>query len=162
MSQKLLNIVIPDTVHCENVHCSHAHHQETYSMSVLEAVDNAAGECLPKIGGNKSDKNKNNSLFGWNTYVKDYQLESKFWGAVHKSAGSPNTGALYDIVRHTKMQYHHAVRRLRRATNKLQNYQFCKAWQITILIVVFLLGCVNVVCTFVGVCTCTDLMCFLR
>ena len=70
---------------------------------------------------------KSNANIGWNTYVKSYQLESKFWCAIHQSAGTPNSGALHDIARHTKMQYHYAVRRLRRATEKLQNDDFVKS-----------------------------------
>ena len=130
ITKRLSNVNIPDSINCKNVHCSLDNHKEeleTYSMAVLESLDEAAWECLPTAGGGNGTKKEGNSQYGWNTYVKDYQTEAKFWGAIHKSDGSPKNGVLNDIARHTKMQYHHAVRRLKRTTTKLQNDQFVQS-----------------------------------
>ena len=84
INSRLENIQIPDTVNCQEVHCNHPHHKEeleTYSMSVLEALDTAAWVSLPTIGVNNNNNNNNNAVNGWNLYVKSYQTESNFGGS---------------------------------------------------------------------------------
>ena len=47
-----------------------------------------------------------------------------FWHSVWVSSGCPNRGDLHQVMKNSKLQYKHAVRRLKRASNKIQNDQF--------------------------------------
>ena len=91
LAEKLNNIVTPACIHFTDVHCeAHTIELEDYTMEVLEAVESAAGECLPVSGGG------NSSNFtvtpGWSEYVKPFCEESKFWFSVWQSAGHPARG----------------------------------------------------------------------
>ena len=90
-------------------------------MLILETVETAAKECLHSTGG--ASPNKGN-VPGWNEYVKPFSDESKFWCATWCSAGQPRAGSLYDIMIYSKRQYKHAIRRLKRANNDIQNDKF--------------------------------------
>ena len=42
---------------------------------------------------------------GWEEFVKPYQDESKFWFSVWVSAGKPNNGDLYRVMKQANAQY---------------------------------------------------------
>ena len=94
-------------------------------MDIIEAVESAAVECLPVVGGD----GKGTSLVvpGWNDYVKPFSEENKFWYSVWVSAGKPSQGALFSLMKRSKLQYKHAIRRLKRANQKIQNDKFLQS-----------------------------------
>ena len=51
---------------------------------------------------------------GWKEEVKPQRSDAMFWHGVWKSAGRPNTGQLFEIMKRTRNQYHYAVRRTER------------------------------------------------
>ena len=127
LNAKLDKLEVPECVLCRDIHCSvHIEQMENYTMAVLEAVQEASQECLAYTGGGK-----NHSLPqvvpGWSVYVKPYAEESKFWCALWFSAGKPANGALYEAMLFSKRQYKFAVRRLKRANNKIQNDNFVQS-----------------------------------
>ena len=73
----------------------------------------------------------NCSLFivvpGWAEYVKPFAEESKFWFAIWCSAGKPDSGSLYDVMLFSKRQFKYAVRRLKRANDRMQNDKFIQS-----------------------------------
>ena len=91
-------------------------------MQVLEAIESAGKECLPIAGGSKLGKKY--PIPGWTEHVKPYQEESKFWFSLWLSQGKPQHGEMFNFMRYSKNQYKYAVRRLKRAQNKLQNDKF--------------------------------------
>ena len=108
---------------CHDLHCKvHMECLEEYTMQVLEAMETAGKECLPTVGGFKVDKK--HPIPGWSEYVRPYQEESKFWFSVWLSQGKPEHGDLFNNMRYSKSQYKYAVRRLKRAQNKIQNDKF--------------------------------------
>ena len=60
----------------------------------------------------------------WSEHVKPYQNESKFWCSIWLSLGKPSHGSVYWNMIHSKNQYKYAIRRLKRAQNKIQNDKF--------------------------------------
>ena len=65
-------------IECSDIHCtSHAHreHLEDYTLSVLQAMEAAARECLPITGGCSK---RQNGMPGWNEYVKPFSDDSRF------------------------------------------------------------------------------------
>ena len=64
-------------------------------------------------------KNKNKNILDWNLYMKQYQLEIKFWFNIWQSAGTPQTGDLFESMKFHNEQYKFAVRCLKRCQNIL-------------------------------------------
>ena len=93
-------------------------------MSLMAAMEEAAQECLHSTGGGKAENGGLKLIPGWAEYVKPYSEESKFWCATWQSAGMPRNGALHDAMKYSKCQYKYAVRRLKRANEKIQNDKF--------------------------------------
>ena len=124
LDEKLASIEIPDCVECSDLHClDHDDPMEVYSSEVLEAVDTAAQECIPLSG--KSGGGRGSSCIpGWSEHVKPYQKESLFWHSVWKSAGKPNQGDLYNVMKNAKAQYKYAIRRLKKAGDSILNEKF--------------------------------------
>ena len=100
----------------------------------MEAIDVAAHATLPLSGGGRAGPGGkqcggksggvNQNVPGWNEHVKPFKSESKFWHSVWVSAGCPNQGDLYNVMKSSKQQYKYAVRRLKRASDKLQGDKF--------------------------------------
>ena len=126
LDDKLSNISVPHSVSCRNVHCmAHTTGLEDYTMDIMEAVESAAVECLPVVGGD--DKGTSFVVPGWNDYVKPFSEENIFWYSVWVSAGKPSQGALFNLMKKSKLQYKHAIRRLKRANQKIQNDKFIQS-----------------------------------
>ena len=75
-------------------------------------------------GGGGCGKDRSFIIPGWNEYVKPFCDESKFWFSVWLSAGQPQEGSLFSVMKESKLQYKYAVSRLKRANQKIQNDKF--------------------------------------
>ena len=128
LANNLDAIAIPDCVTCRDVHCTtHVEQIEEYTMSIMETIEAVAKECLHSAGGGKPNAGAHDIVQGWTQYVKPFCDESKFWHATWYSAGQPRAGPLYDIMSYSKRQYKHAVRRLKRANENIQNDKFVQS-----------------------------------
>ena len=125
VTEKLAQIAVPDCVECRDVHCTgHMEDIENYTMDLLQVVEVSGQECLVSTGGGKGRYSHNHNIAGWTQYVKPYSEEGKFWFATWCSAGKPRAGHLHEAMQYSKLQYKYAVRRLKRANNKLKNDKF--------------------------------------
>ena len=123
LSQKLNSLPLPDCLNCQDLHCStHQESIEDYTMDVLQAVESTAQECLPSTGGGSGAGQLTTP--GWSEYVHPYCEESKFWHSVWLSSGKPSSGPTFEVMKSSKRQYKYAVRRLKRANDKIQNDKF--------------------------------------
>ena len=125
LSERLRFLPIPDCALCDQVHCSvHNENIETYTIEVLEAIETATENTLPKsvLAGTKVSGKKRTP--GWSEFVKPYLEESKFWNSLWESAGKPSGGDLFNAKKQSKQQYKYAVRRLKRAGESIQNNKF--------------------------------------
>ena len=105
-------------------------------MEVLEAIENAAKESLPTVGGKGASRSRPVSKVpGWNEFVQPYNEESKFWHSVWVSSGKPPDGQLLHLMRQSKHQYKYALRKIQRASKNIQNDNFVNG---------ILKGCVNI------------------
>ena len=86
-------------------------------------MEAAAKESLPTVGGGGGSKQVNR-VPGWNEFVQPFYEESKFWHSIWVSAGKPPAGQLLHLMRQSKHQYKYALRRVQRASNKIQNDKF--------------------------------------
>ena len=101
----------------------HTNEIDEYATNICESLDLAAQASLPKAGSSKQASQGGGNA-GWNEYVKPFQDESLFVNGLWKAAGSPNNGDLFIMNRNAKMQYKYAVKRLKRATYKIQQNKF--------------------------------------
>ena len=62
-------------------------------MNILEAMENAGRDCLPKSGGGGTAGMKP-KIPGWSEHVKPYSDECNFWYKTWVSAGKPAYGDL--------------------------------------------------------------------
>ena len=123
LNNDLNDIMAPNTCFdCNRLNCNlHSEDIESFVMDICEAVDTAAHECLPMVGGAQQNPR---GVPGWNEFVKPYRDESLFWDGLWKAAGSPPDGELFVNSRQSKMQYKYAVRRLKRTRNTLLQDKF--------------------------------------
>ena len=127
VATKLNALAIPECVYCTNLHCvEHGDQIENYTLNVLEKIEAAAKESLAMVGGSKSSRTKKQVCMvpGWNDHVKPFYEESKFWHSIWVSSGKPSSGDLLNIMRYSKHQYKYALRRVQRASNKIQDDKF--------------------------------------
>ena len=122
--EKLASIPAPNCADCQDTHCTaHTEDLEEYTMHILEAVEDAAKDSLATKGGG-SDQGSSKSIAGWSEFVHPYAEESKFWHSVWVSAGKPAQGGLADAMKQSKHQYKYAIRRLKKASENIQNDKF--------------------------------------
>ena len=125
VSAKLNSLQVHHLNHCRNLHCSeHTEDIFNYTVDVLEAVEAAARESLPVVGGGGSGGHYPSKVPGWKEHVQPYYEESKFWHSLWVSAGKPAEGQLLHLMRDSKHQYKYALRRVQRARHKIQNDMF--------------------------------------
>ena len=129
LSKRLELLKVPECVHCRDIHCSaHTEQMENYTMAVLEAVELSSQECLVSSGGGQQGRSGQvQRVPGWTEYVQPYAQENKFWFSVWCSAGKPDSGALFDVMMFSKRQFKYAVRRLKKANDKMQNDRFIQS-----------------------------------
>ena len=111
---------------CQDVLCQASTHREDieeYTLNILEAMENAGNECLPKSGCGGT-ANKRPKIPGWSEHVKPYSVECNFWYCVWLSAGKPPTGDLFMNMKQSKRQFKFAVRRLKKCKDKIQDEKF--------------------------------------
>ena len=127
LAEKLNTLQLPSCVHCLDIKCQDLHHRdemEDYTLGLMEAMESAAKESLPTIGGNKKSENKKNKIAGWNQYVKPYADECDFWHKVWTSAGKPIGDYLYHKMKQSKRQFKFAVWRLKHCRDSIQSNKF--------------------------------------
>ena len=118
-------LVAPECVHCRDVYCTnHMEEMEDYTIAILESIEAAAQASLACTGGGRQAGGQHQAVPGWSDHIKPYADESRFWFAIWQSAGKPRAGGLHDAMIFSKRQYKHAIRRLKRANNKMQNDKF--------------------------------------
>ena len=124
LSQKLSALPQQDCWNCHDLNCNiHEINIEEYTLDLLQAMESSAKECLPSTKGGHA---RVHPTPGWAEYVKPYCEESKFWSSVWSSSGKPNTGPLFELMKHSRNQYKYAARRLKRVNDKIQNDKFVK------------------------------------
>ena len=64
---------------------------------------------------------------GWREVVSPLQKDSVFWHSVWQSAGRPANGELYHVMRSTRAKYHTAIRKVRRAADRIKAQKLFEA-----------------------------------
>lgn len=123
----LLDINLPyDAILCNDLHCCNADHRaaiNTFVSCVGNACLSAASENVPV----PRQKGLRGSIPGWTEHVAPFREKSIFWHQVWIDCGRPHNGLVADIMRKTRLQYHAAIRAVRRAETNMVNDRFAEA-----------------------------------
>ena len=122
----------PPGLSCDDVLCDqgpHCRDIDRATNKLLGAMVDSAWENLESTKGTTGDQSsREHTIPGWNDMVKPYQGEARFWFSLWTSAGkplhSPTPGVEHDLyinMKHSRNQYHFAVRRAQKNLQKIQN-----------------------------------------
>ena len=131
LSLKLAAVPVPDCMDCQDVKCASARHSEDrdgYVLDLLGAMIESSHATIPMVGGGQSRvRPDSGSVPGWREEVAPQREASLFWHSVWLSAGRPNNGQLFEIMKSTRNRYHHALRRVRRAADAIKSQKLFEA-----------------------------------
>ena len=132
MKNMLDNINVPNCINnCQNINCANHEHNneiESYLIDIIDSIEKPAKDHIPYRNQQHRNATSDRKVIpGWNELVKPYKDESVFWYSIWWSAGKPNTGELYQIMRHTKNQFRYAKRRCENATEGIKRDKFIQA-----------------------------------
>ena len=122
LEQKLQNIAKPHELSCADVHCTCTQHTEARDKFVLDIISasiEASHQAIPLSKGGCHEK-VSSAKPGWKEKVGPERSDAMFWHGVWKSAGRPNTGQLFQLMKYTRNKYHYAVRRTQREVEALR------------------------------------------
>ena len=124
-------MALPDSLDCRDTHCRdeiHSNQRDDFVLDVMGAVIESSHKCIPMVGGRqKSVRPDSGMVPGWREEVAPFRDASIFWHSLWLSAGRPNTGQLYLTMKMTRNKYHHALRRVRMAADKIQAQKLLEA-----------------------------------
>jgi hypothetical protein len=92
---------------------------DEFCENIINACINA-GEVFPKIKARKR-------MPYWGSRVKDKKDEAMFWQSLWKDCGKPSSGIVYELKKKTKLQYHYAVRKLKKNSESLRKKRMAEA-----------------------------------
>ena len=90
------------------------------SGSIIEAINKSAKDNLSVTKGNQK-VSKKKLIPGWKEMVLPYKEQAEFWNFLLEEAGKPRNGEVFCVMKHTKAQFHYAIRRCKRAANEVSN-----------------------------------------
>jgi hypothetical protein len=122
MHKLLSDIRIPNACTCTDGKCKDRNHiveLDTLCNDIINACV-ISGQVFPKC-------KKKRKLPYWGQNVKPYKDDALFWHNLWKECDKPSNGILYDLMRKTKLQYHYAVRKLKRNSDVLRKEKMAEA-----------------------------------
>ena len=110
---KLDSIVLTDGVLCNDPTCSDAVHLkelDEFCNYITGSIELSVHTNIPL------SKNCTHDIVkpGWSVYVKPYRDDAKFWHAIWLSLGRPLNCEIHNVMKHTRNQYHYAVRKVKK------------------------------------------------
>ena len=119
LKSKLCNLTLTDGILCNDPTCSDSNHHkdvDSFCDYIISSIDSAVHNNIPM-----SKQNSSNSVKpGWPVLVKPFQDKAKFWHAIWISLGKPLNCEVYNVMKHTRNQYHYAVRRAKNNASKIE------------------------------------------
>ena len=117
------NLALPhEVLNCRNSRCNdrlHFDSLEILTEDLINVINRAATDNLAVIRNNITKKKV---LYpGWKTMVGPYKEQAEFWNFLWVEAGKPSAGEVFSIMKQTRSQYHYAVRRCKKAAQKLKD-----------------------------------------
>ena len=118
----------PAELDCQDPHCKDEEHlkvRDSFLLDVLIAMIETSHETIPLGGGKKFkfDPDKNcvveKAIPGWRRQVEPLRQDSLFWHFLWQQNNRPNSGRLFEVMKHVRNKYHYAVRKAKAAADKV-------------------------------------------
>ncbi len=107
LNDKLNTIELPnDVLLYKDVLCDNANHRmllDKLCKDLIMTCIDVNNEVMPQ------SQSKNHTLPYWNELVEPYKEKSLFWPWIWIDCGKPHTGAVAQMMRSARAQYHKAV-----------------------------------------------------
>ena len=129
LNERLSNLSIPETIHCDNVHCSdpvHKLERDGHVLDLLTAMIESSHKTIPLTKPRKSLKGRKN-IPGWKAHVEPFRQDAMFWHSVWLSSGKPREGELHRVMCWSRNKYHFAIRKLKRSKHHHQAQELLEA-----------------------------------
>ena len=112
MNNRLACFSLPQhIVYCNDVStCAHAHDITRFHDEIVTSLIVAMNKHI--IGKASSRPAKN--IPGWNIEMNCAREESLFWHHIWVQCNKPNTGIVYNIMKHCRLVYHYMLRSLKK------------------------------------------------
>ena len=131
LNTKIEALAVPDCLQCQNVKCdseAHSEERDGFVLDLLGSVIESSHATIPLVGGRAGAVRPDSGCVpGWREAVAPQRKDSLFWHSVWMSAGRPNTGHLFEIMKRTRNQFHHALRKVRKAAEKIKRQRLFEA-----------------------------------
>ena len=99
---------------------AHSEARDGVVLDLLGAMIESSHATIPMVGGQQGAARPDSGCVpGWREAVAPFRKDSLFWHSVWLSAGRPNRGQLYEIMKRTRNKFHHALRKVRKAAEKI-------------------------------------------
>ena len=131
LHEKLSKLGVPETFLCQDVLCKadqHSYDRDWHVLDVMTKIIESSFECIPisKVSP-KSAERKRELLPGWKQNVLPLKNDSLFWHSIWLSMGKPNSGGVFEVMKHTRNKFHFAVRRAKKELQILKSQALAEA-----------------------------------
>ena len=112
---------------CNNAKCEEVLHKRELQEFADFLVDACitASECIPRSAA----QTKKKRIPGWKLIVKPFLDKALFWHKLWVENDRPQHGAVADVRRHTRKQYHKAVKRAQRSETQLRFSNMAESYE---------------------------------
>ena len=113
----LKNLTIPESLSCKDVTCQcslHSEERDQHVINILCTLVETSYTNIPLSAKARPDSSTHQCLPDWKTTVAPLKSDSLFWHSVWKDAGSPQSGALHQVMCHARRKYHTSVKLAKR------------------------------------------------
>ena len=128
---KIEQLPVPRCMECQDIKCevtSHSESRDDYILDLMGAVIESSHANIPMVGGHQgTNKPDSHCVPGWKEEVAPLREASQFWHSVWLSAGRPNTGQMFEIMKRTRNKFHHALRKVRKAADRIKGQKLFEA-----------------------------------
>ena len=122
LNENLSNIKIGNGLLCKDVHCLSSQHRtqiDKFTFDILNCLEQATTANIPPVN---VPHQKN--IPGWKDLIQPYKDDANFWYAIWLSCGKPLNCQVHYVMKHTRNQYHYAIRRVKRNIEFVRNEKF--------------------------------------
>ena len=136
LQDRLSLLIPPNSLQCNNCQCqdpAHSVDRDSHVLDILMAVIESSHVCIPLSGGGKACDDPSKSCYvsqsvpGWKDEVEPFKKDSIFWHALWCSAGSPNQGGLFEIMKKSRNVFHYVTRKVKKKADLIRAQKLLEA-----------------------------------
>ena len=137
LDNSLRQIMVPETLLCEDMHCKEDHHgqdRDTLVLDIMSTVIETSHMTIPMSKGGtvkRPDPKKGcpieSVIPGWRENIAPLKSDAAFWHFLWREAGRPDKGEVRDIMVKTRNNYHYAIRKVKKLAGNIRAQKLLEA-----------------------------------